>query len=92
MTDTENSLLRVRNVGIHGTPGFGVLLTAGIDNITDAPNFTTPFDSGLRSIGIVLEGGIKGELCVEDRFLSGSGRTAAFGNELVLGSGMIDLC
>jgi len=78
-------------VGIHGTPDLGGLLTTRIDDVTDAANLSVPFHGGLRSIRVVLESRVEGHLSVEDWFLSGSGGTAAFGNELVLGNSMVDL-
>lgn len=88
----EDSLLCARNMGIYGTPDFAELLTARIDNITDTPSFSAPFNSGLRSIGVVLEGCIKGKFCIQNRLLSGSSHAATFSDELVLGNGVIDLC
>jgi len=78
-------------MGIHGTPDLGDLLTARIDNITDATSIPVSFHGWLRSIGVAFKGCIKGQLCVEDGFLSGPGHTTTFGNKLVLRSGVVDL-
>ena len=88
---TEGSLFCTGNLGIHGASDLGYLLAAGIDDITDAAIISVSSHGWLRGIRVVLEGCIEGQLCVEDRFFSGSDHTATFGNKLVIRSGMVDL-
>lgn len=58
--DAKHSLLCASNVRIRGIPDFRKLLTARVHNITNATNLSTPFHSGLRSIGVVFEGCVEG--------------------------------
>lgn len=88
---TENSLLCARNVWVHGSPDLGILLVARINDVANATDVSMPFHSWLGGIGVVLHGCTKGQFCIDDGFLPGSGYTATLGNKLVLGSGMIDL-
>ena len=78
-------------MGVYSTPDLGDLLTARIDDITNATNIPVSFQGWLGNIGVVLEGRIEGQLCVEDGFLSGLGHMATFGNKLVCRSRMVDL-
>jgi len=78
-------------MGIHGTPDLSELLTARIDYIADAAIVSVPSHGWLGSIGVVLEGCVEGQICLEDGFLFRSSHTATFGNELIMRSRMFDL-